>query len=352
MFWKVGPTNLPVELLDMILTPIFGVRDSEFAGNVSSFSPFSNDAEPKSDILLVCKAWLPVAIRLLYRVVVLRSTAQAQALARTLLDDERKNLGWYVRQLRVEGAFGAAMDTIISHSPNIEDLCISLDIHSSDSVSGLCRRLPAMKIKHLILWDPRAGTASYENENPICHQLVRTITNCIETWETMQLALRHWYRHIMLRSYQDLRFFVANLKADIELGHHVESVVLNLDRSRDFAGSGLYFVFSKTSQLKRLVNLPGDDNWRNILTTRALAILSECCGKSLTKLTGFSTVARPLSEFPFNFSALQSLDLQLNFQVEFNLSTVPLQAMESLKHIYLSYYKNFPMLMKFFGHME
>ncbi|KAJ7777761.1 hypothetical protein B0H14DRAFT_2401411, partial [Mycena olivaceomarginata] len=82
-----------------------------------------------SAVLLVCKAWLRVAMSLLYHVIVIRSKAQARALEATLRDNP--DLGNLIRRLRLEGGFGAPMQKILNHAGNITDIFISLEIHSS-----------------------------------------------------------------------------------------------------------------------------------------------------------------------------------------------------------------------------
>jgi F-box-like len=131
--------NLPNELIREILFPVLNVPDEMFQ-DVGQLSPFWHPTHLSTALVLgVCKRWMSVAIPLLYRVVVLRSKAQAYALERTLQD--HKELGAHIKKLRVEGGYGVAMRTIIILAPNMTDLCLSLDIRSSDSVKGLCRSL-------------------------------------------------------------------------------------------------------------------------------------------------------------------------------------------------------------------
>ncbi|KAJ7607144.1 hypothetical protein FB45DRAFT_846981 [Roridomyces roridus] len=105
----------------------------------SPASPFTAYSESPSVYLLVCKSWLRVATPLLYNVVVLRSKAQAKALALTL--SKNKDFGRFIRYLRVEGGYGAPLRTILQSSPDVTDLFIDLDIWSSDNPCGLCAGL-------------------------------------------------------------------------------------------------------------------------------------------------------------------------------------------------------------------
>ncbi|KAJ7700717.1 hypothetical protein B0H17DRAFT_845319, partial [Mycena rosella] len=107
------------EVVSEILSPALTVPDEVFS-DTSDVSPFAGCSESSSAYLVVCKSWLRVATPLLYHVVMLRSTAQAQALAQVL--SRNVGLGPFIKKLRVEGGYGAAMGTILQLSPNISDL--------------------------------------------------------------------------------------------------------------------------------------------------------------------------------------------------------------------------------------
>ncbi|KAJ7651215.1 hypothetical protein FB45DRAFT_1078789 [Roridomyces roridus] len=144
------PPHLPDEIILEILSPVLHVSDELFS-DTSHTSPFSNNIQSSSPYLLVCKQWLRVATPLLYGVVPLRSTAQATALAATL--KAVPELGRFIKKLRVEGGYGACMHTILKSSPNIRDLCLSFAIWSSDNTSGLCKGLPLIDPRRLIIVD-------------------------------------------------------------------------------------------------------------------------------------------------------------------------------------------------------
>lgn len=139
--------NLPDELIKEILDLILEVDDTKFA-DVSHNSQFSSYSGSTSTVLLVCKQWIRVSTLLLYSVVVLRSTAQAQALERTL--SANKPLGFFVNKLRIEGGYGPPMYNIINLMPNITHLLMELSIFLGD-VAGLRRALPLMNPRHLII---------------------------------------------------------------------------------------------------------------------------------------------------------------------------------------------------------
>ncbi|KAJ7911337.1 hypothetical protein B0H13DRAFT_1546862, partial [Mycena leptocephala] len=74
-----------------------------------------------STYLLVCKAWLRVSTPLLYNVVILRTTARAEALQVSL--KSHREFGLFIKKI---ACFGDAMHTIFQCAPNITDLFFTL----------------------------------------------------------------------------------------------------------------------------------------------------------------------------------------------------------------------------------
>jgi hypothetical protein len=171
--------NLPNELIREILLRVLDVPDEMFRDvSWTSNSPFSRPSHlSTSSVLAVCKTWMNVATPLLYRVVILRLKAQAHALGRILR--KHKEFGIHIKKLRVEGGCGVSMRTIIASAPNITDLCISLDIRSSDSVKGLCTSLS--------LFNPHCLVVLHceERTNAPFKKLVAKISVCLRTWTNM-----------------------------------------------------------------------------------------------------------------------------------------------------------------------
>ncbi|KAJ7147749.1 hypothetical protein C8R46DRAFT_541262 [Mycena filopes] len=173
--------SLPDELISEILSPALKVSDEVFA-DTKHVSPFANpDSESTSAYLLVCKSWLRVATPLLYNVVVIRSKAQAKALGLVLAKNAL--LGPFIRKLRVEGGYGAPMGTILKCSPNITDLCMTLEIWATDNPSGLCKGLPLISPERLILHgDRRRGT------NKMATSLQEALLRSIPKWKRLTVA--------------------------------------------------------------------------------------------------------------------------------------------------------------------
>ncbi|KAJ6567118.1 hypothetical protein B0H19DRAFT_719198 [Mycena capillaripes] len=168
--------SLPDEIISEILSPALKVSDEVFS-DTSNVSPFAKYSESTSAYLLVCKSWLRVATPLLYNVVILRSKAQAKALSLALSGN--KQLGQFVKKLRVEGGYGPPMHIILRSSPNISDLFISFDIYAGDNTVGLCKGLPLINPTRLIL------RHSENRENKIVTQLVDAAVKSISKWDRL-----------------------------------------------------------------------------------------------------------------------------------------------------------------------
>jgi hypothetical protein len=167
---------LPDEIISEILSPALKVSDEVFS-DTSDVSPFANYSESTSAYLLVCKSWLRVATPLLYNVVILRSKAQAKALSLTL--SANKQLGQFVKKLRVEGGYGPPMSIILDYSPNISDIFVSLDIYAADNTSGLCKGLSLINPTRLILRENK------RLENKMVSQLIDALKESMSKWDRL-----------------------------------------------------------------------------------------------------------------------------------------------------------------------
>ncbi|KAJ7203532.1 hypothetical protein GGX14DRAFT_651537 [Mycena pura] len=167
---------LPDEIVSEILHPALEVDDTDFS-DTSRVSPFANSLESTAAYLLVCKSWMRVGTPLLYSVVVLRSEAQAAALARRLSGN--KDLGRVVKKLRVEGGFGLSMHVILQCTPNVTDLFLSLNIFPRDSTEGLCRGLRLISPIRLIVQnlDTRDNFGNVRST-----KLARAVAKAIPNW--------------------------------------------------------------------------------------------------------------------------------------------------------------------------
>ncbi|KAF7338898.1 F-box domain-containing protein [Mycena sanguinolenta] len=170
--------SLPDEIISEILSPALKVPEHMYS-DLSPTSPFAKYSVSSSAALLVCKAWLRVATPLLYACVVIRSKAQCRALHDAL----RKNpdLGRFIKKLRVEGGFSASMNEILKCASKLTDVFLSLQIHSSDSSSGLISGLPLINPTRLILFDDRDNHL----KNKAVVQLMDALQGCVKKWTNM-----------------------------------------------------------------------------------------------------------------------------------------------------------------------
>ncbi|KAJ7213481.1 hypothetical protein GGX14DRAFT_445239 [Mycena pura] len=170
--------SLPDEIISEILSPALTVADEVFS-DTCRVSPFSNYSESTSAYLVVCKSWLRVATPLLYNVVILRSKAQAKALACAL--SANVDLGRFIKKLRVEGGYGAPMHTILQRAPNVSDLYLSFEIWTPDTTDGLCRGLCLINPSRLILREAsRKGP-----KNRMVSKLVDAVAEAIPKWDRL-----------------------------------------------------------------------------------------------------------------------------------------------------------------------
>ncbi|KAG2017513.1 hypothetical protein CC2G_007019 [Coprinopsis cinerea AmutBmut pab1-1] len=143
-------SQLPDEIIKEILTPALHVPDASFASS-AWVSPFAEYQLTSSTVLAVCKSWLRVATPLLYETVILRSKAQAQALAATL--KKNPQLGLFVKKIRLEGGYGNSVYDILKRCSDVVDLWITTSLHATESVGGYARGFQLINPRRLILKD-------------------------------------------------------------------------------------------------------------------------------------------------------------------------------------------------------
>ncbi|KAJ7114200.1 hypothetical protein C8R43DRAFT_1078514 [Mycena crocata] len=171
---------LPDEIISQILSPALTVSDELFS-DTSDVSPFAQYSPSTSAYLVVCKRWLRVATPLLYKVVVLRSKGQADALEQVLRDNPE--FGLFIKKLRVEGGYGLALHTILQSAKDITDVSLSLSTWSSDNSRGLCKGLPLINPHRVIVVDPIVTKRPLKNKHQLA--LMEALFQCIGTWSNL-----------------------------------------------------------------------------------------------------------------------------------------------------------------------
>ncbi|KAF9447883.1 hypothetical protein P691DRAFT_775816 [Macrolepiota fuliginosa MF-IS2] len=193
---------LPDELLKEILAPALQVPDDSFACT-NGQSPFSNYNQTTSAYLLVCKDWLRVATPLLYSVVVLRSKAQMQALESAI--KLTPILATFIKKLRVESGYCVSLSAILKGAKNLTDLCLSMEVYSSDNVSAICKSFAFIHPRRLIIYDLQSYRKGHQNQK--AQQLVKTIQEYITKWDKLTtVVLPAW---TYWRNQQKMEDFIA-----------------------------------------------------------------------------------------------------------------------------------------------
>ncbi|KAJ7213182.1 hypothetical protein GGX14DRAFT_446510 [Mycena pura] len=170
--------NVPEEILSEILTPLLKHPDAVFSDR--SQKALLEPGYSSATYLLVCKAWFRVATPLLYNVVILRTSAQAEAIQTVL--KAHPEIGNFIKKLRVEGGFGDAMHTILKSALNITDLFLTLSIWGSGNVRGLCSGLPLINPRRVIIDDDERRPKN----NKLITQLFATLIELIPKWDRLQ----------------------------------------------------------------------------------------------------------------------------------------------------------------------
>ncbi|KAG2017494.1 hypothetical protein CC2G_007003 [Coprinopsis cinerea AmutBmut pab1-1] len=179
--------HLPDEIIKEIVSPALLVPDESFASN-SWRSPFSYYKLTSSTILVVCKDWLRVSTPLLYETVILRSKAQAVALAATL--KQNAQLGIFIKKMRLEGGYGASTFEIMKRSPNLTDLWITISLWSTDSVSGYRKGFRLISPRRLIICE----TEQSSKKSAIRVQLSNGLAEAIGKEWTILTRTSLWVR--------------------------------------------------------------------------------------------------------------------------------------------------------------
>ncbi|KZV97305.1 hypothetical protein EXIGLDRAFT_764595 [Exidia glandulosa HHB12029] len=175
--------KLADETLAAILADCLAVADDDFACVSARTSPFALKEVSSSALLVVCKRWMRVGTPLLYETVVLRSVAQARALAAAL--KANKTFGLYIKKLRVEGGYGASMPAILQAAPNVTDLCVSLELSTGDNAKPMYNALcDTILPTRLII----TGIDAEKHNAQLVHAL-STLVEGIEEWAQLRVVV-------------------------------------------------------------------------------------------------------------------------------------------------------------------
>jgi len=143
--------RLADEILDVILSSVLEVADDDFISTATESGPFARRDYSTADALVVCKQWMRVATPLLLHTCIVRSMAQAEALATTL--NKNPELAQYVKRMRIEGSYGMSAKRILEQTKNIDELAITMPISAKDNAKPMYSVLGALRPWRLVLCD-------------------------------------------------------------------------------------------------------------------------------------------------------------------------------------------------------
>ncbi|TDL29966.1 hypothetical protein BD410DRAFT_834186 [Rickenella mellea] len=300
-------TRLPDEILKEILVPPLRIPDVEFSSTGrASESPFGRTVRNSSSLLLVSKQWMRVATPLLYEVVIMRSTAQAQALAYAIKSN--KAFGMFIKKLRMEGGFGKSPAHFIALAPNIRELFVTLDLWSSDSPSGLCSMLSGMNLCRVVI-----NHQDGDIKNAKATQLWKSLCTCIPHWSNLEILEYHSTYAISINGKGKYWELAALLKASPSVKHVVFTYVPQLVLAKMALFTSLETVsvelmssqqrgfISNNHTLRKLVKVRPERNTEHKTTPKVSSIASVVAGfKPLEKVPKHT--AKPIWDLIFSFA--------------------------------------------------
>ena len=134
-----------------IIKHVLCVSDEDFSSNVDD-SKFGRPHEPTSNLLLVCKAWMRIAMPYLYECVVLRTSGQVEAFMDVMNDKViGRELKPLVRRIRLEDHFGMLTKSLLDLFPNILELYIPYPGHGEEDIGGLCDAFSKIKPERIAI---------------------------------------------------------------------------------------------------------------------------------------------------------------------------------------------------------
>ncbi|GJE91886.1 hypothetical protein PsYK624_080370 [Phanerochaete sordida] len=135
---------------------------------------------PPSAFLLVSKQWHRIGLPLLYASLALSSSGALHAVAAAVTADPR--LGRAIRAVRLRGAYGPALYTILRAAPQLRALSIATTAAAEDSLAGLRRAVPALDPRVLCVYSPLGGRGGWNAKR--C-QLDALLQSAVRTWRNL-----------------------------------------------------------------------------------------------------------------------------------------------------------------------
>lgn len=182
---------LPDELFREVLWYIFNgdLPLAKFVNPATRFSGLEARTIHPARYLTVSRRWLRAGQPLFFSSVVLRSSAQVAALARTL--GEYPICGLYVRRLRLEeGAYCDWLKDVLERTPRVDVLFLSLEIYSASYVDGLCAGLDRLTPGMVVLGDPTSTIVYNDAMGKVANAVGRMVAGSNRLVRTLWYSIR------------------------------------------------------------------------------------------------------------------------------------------------------------------
>ena len=166
-----------------IIKHVICVSDEDFSRNVDD-SKFGRPHEPTSNLLLVCKAWMRIAMPYLYECVVLRTSGQVEAFMDVMNDKViGRELKPLVRRIRLEDHFGMLTKSLLDLFPNILELYIPYPRHGEEDIKGFLDSLSKIKPERIVIG--YAGDSDLSEFGVYAH-FINALSNAVKhSWTTL-----------------------------------------------------------------------------------------------------------------------------------------------------------------------
>lgn len=174
--------TFPEELVFMIL--VFGISDIRFYDVIHQL--FNNNVNNNvADVFCVCKQWHRIGLVCLYDTIIIRSRAQALALATTL--DKNPHLSSLIKNARIEGGYPQLND-IFKKCVNLNILILLLwDILLMEDMQPLCRALKVVNPVVFLFLDhpPDLDELRTQRRCDNFDLVHKTLCSAIPTWSRL-----------------------------------------------------------------------------------------------------------------------------------------------------------------------
>ncbi|KAH7099976.1 hypothetical protein BKA62DRAFT_707885 [Auriculariales sp. MPI-PUGE-AT-0066] len=188
--------RLADETLISILHPLLEIDDDDLISIETDprEGTFARRQYSTSDVLLVCKRWMRLCTPALFHSIVIRSSAQAQALDKATKKNPKFAL--YTKNLRLEGTYGVAAKNFVLRMPHIHTLGLKLTISATDNAKPMYSVLSTLNPRRLVVYNVFS-----EAKNAHSKYSLETLKSCIKSkWNNLHEVVCYISRSAWLMS--------------------------------------------------------------------------------------------------------------------------------------------------------